>query len=507
MTEKNDKQTFKFRGAVFLPPFLLLVSGVILSIIWPEAFIKSTNTINSWVLDNFDWLFNWSSFLFLILITFIYFSPISKIIIGGKGVKPILTKWRWFSITLCTTIATGILFWGTAEPMFHANETPGGIQDGETFAMSTMYMHWTFTPYGIYTITGLMFALSYYNLKQPFSLSSLLYPLIGNKVHNSIGLGVDSICLFALVAGMAASMGTGIMALSGGMNLFFQFKPSSLIYACIAILIVSVFVISASSGLHKGIRLLSSWNIGALILLAIFVFITGPTREFFTIGGQGLIDYVTNFVSRSTGVGSGLESTWVQSWTSFYWATWFAWAPISALFLGRIAYGYTVKEFIHFNLIFPSLFSGFWMVIFSGSTLVFDEGSNHQIYAALQSDGPQAVIYELFEFLPFSSGLSFAFIIIAFLSYVTAADSNISAMSSISVKGVSPENPEAPVYIKIMWGVIVGTVSWVMISFAGIDGIKMISTIGGFPALFLIIAVALGFLKLIFGRDKKLEGN
>ena len=134
------------------------------------------------------------------------FSPIAQVKIGGKKAKPLLSKWRWFTITLCTTIAIGILFWGTAEPIYHLHAPPVGLgitpnsTEAAIFSLSTMFLHWTFTPYGIYTLASLMFALVYYNLKQPFNLGSLLYPLIGDRAHGKLSKVIDAICLYALVA-------------------------------------------------------------------------------------------------------------------------------------------------------------------------------------------------------------------------------------------------------------------------------------------------------------------
>ena len=154
----------------------------------------------------------------------IFLHPVSKRRIGGEGAKPLLTKWRWFSIVICTTIATGIIFWGTAEPIFHVMSPPSfsGVEAntpaaGE-YALSVMYLHWTFTPYAIYTIPAVMFALAFYNEKRSFSLKSTLYPFIKSGKHKWLGIGIDGICLYALVAGMAASLGAGILTLSGGLK-------------------------------------------------------------------------------------------------------------------------------------------------------------------------------------------------------------------------------------------------------------------------------------------------
>src|SRR3546814_14924014 len=96
-------------------------------------------------------MFTISSVLFLALLAAIALSPFGGPIIGGAGAKPLLGRWRWFAVTLCTTIATGILFWGVAEPLFHLNEPPKmlGLKPGSDaaapFAMSTMFLYWTLT--------------------------------------------------------------------------------------------------------------------------------------------------------------------------------------------------------------------------------------------------------------------------------------------------------------------------------------------------------------------------
>ncbi|MFK7934751.1 MAG: BCCT family transporter [Saprospiraceae bacterium] len=499
----------QLRLSVFLPPFLFLLASAIYSLIDTEGFLFFAKTANDWILTHFGWLFSISTLTFLGIVIMVYFSPLAKVKIGGKDAAPILSKWRWFSITLCTTIAIGILFWGGAEPLYHFHQPPTGLgispesPAAARFGLATMFLHWTFTPYGIYTMSGLTFALVYYNLKQPFSLGSMLYPLIGDRAHGNLGKFIDAISLYALVAGMASSLGAGILTIASGLETVIGIPKTAFTLGLVAAAIVITFIVSAASGLQKGIRILSDINIRFFFGFGIFVFIFGPTLFILGFGVDALGEYFQQFFRRSlyTGVADG--DGWANSWTIFYWANWLAWTPVTALFLGRLAVGRTVKEFIHFNLIYTSLFSIFWMMIFSGTSLYFDSTeANFPMFNTLQTGGPEAIIYALFERLPFSALMSFLFLLIAFLSYVTAADSNTSAMASISSTGISPETPEPPLFIKVAWGASVGVIAWVMVAFAGIDGIKMASNLGGFPALFLIIAVAGSLIKLMRNADK-----
>ena len=487
----------------FWPPFLLLSITIGYSLYSEAVFMEIIRTLNSWILTHFSWLFSWSALLILVVISIIYFSPVSRVRIGGKEAKPILSKWRWFSITICTTIATGILFWGTAEPIIHLNQPPenlaiqAGSFQARDFAMSAMFMHWTLTPYGMYTITGLLFAVCYYNLKQPFQVGTLVYPLFGKVAHGKIGTVADIICLYCLIAGMAASLGAGILTVSGGLNTLFGFENNRFILAGVGMLIVITFMISAASGLMKGIRILSDFNVRIFFLIATIFLFFGPIYDLVLIAANGAYEYAVEFLPRSVNWDNNPGESWFQSWTVFNWANWLAWTPITALFLGRLSVGYTIKQYIQVNLFLPAIFGALWMTIFSGSALHWDMQTSGELYELMQARGPESVVYALIKKLPTELVIGSLFLITTFISYVTAADSNTSAMSNICTKDVTPEHPESPVFIKIIWGTIIGLIAWVMIASAGIDGIKIISVLGGFPALLIVVLVVLGAVKLL----------
>ena len=96
------------RKNVLYPPLLLIFCTILFSQINNDLFSKSITKLNHWILENFGFLFSWSSFLFLVLLLITYFSPVANIKIGGKNAVPILSKFRWFAVSTCTTIATGI---------------------------------------------------------------------------------------------------------------------------------------------------------------------------------------------------------------------------------------------------------------------------------------------------------------------------------------------------------------------------------------------------------------
>ncbi|ASU21264.1 BCCT transporter [Vibrio qinghaiensis] len=494
------------RYRVFIPPFLLLTIAVISSSLNLSGFLTVTTIINDWILNTFDWLFSAGAFFMVVTCVVVFFSPLGKVTIGGKEAKPLLTKWRWCSITICTTTAAGMLFWATAEPLFHIYSPPISLgitpnsKEAAEFALSTMYMHWTFTPFAIYTIPALSFALAFYNLSNRFSISASLQPVLGSRVSQNVGGVVDSISMFALVAGMASSLGTGALVLSSGVSNLTGIDNGPILLGLVIALIVISFVASSVSGLHKGIARLSALNTAIFVLIALVAFIFGPTQTIITNGANAFANYVSEFVARSFSFHLSEGDDWAKSWTVFYWANWLAWAPIVALFLGKIARGHSVRSFIVVNMIIPACFSLIWMAIFAGMILELDLNQNGLFYAILTKSGEGAVIFALLEQLPASNLLIGLFICITFLAYVTAADSNTEAISSlcINTRGAEEKSNQQKSKFKILWGSIIAVIAWFMTAFSGIDGIKMMSNLGGLPALFVVITMNAALLVWIY---------
>ncbi|WP_165855804.1 BCCT family transporter [Marinobacter sp. JSM 1782161] len=498
------------RHGVFWPTFIILMSAVVASYVDLDAFLSVTKELNSEILDHFSWLFSLGSLYLVILAVIVYFSPIGRIRIGGEDATPLLSRLRWFSITLCTTLAVGVLFWTTAEPLYHFMGPPGssgieaGSGDAMLFAMSTMFLHWTITPYAIYAVPALIFALAFYNRRQRFSISSMLEPLVGPRIQRFSGL-IDALALYSLVAGMASTLGTGALTLAGGVGQYLPGDTSPLRLGVVVSIVVVTFVISAASGLKKGIARLSALNAWLLLALGLFVFIAGPTVFMLQLGTESLGVYLDDFFAKSLFTGAAGQDNWPYGWSIFYWAIWFAWAPVSALFLGKISRGYTVREFLRINLLFPAAFSGTWIIIFSGTALYLQREAGVDLYAVLNDQGVEHVLYTVFGELPLSGLWVPLLLFIAYISYVTAADSNTDAIGNLCTRGLTADSDlNAGLKMKVLWGAIVGIVSWVMVSFIGVDGVKMLSNLGGLPAM-LIILLATSALWIWLRHPERLQ--
>jgi choline-glycine betaine transporter len=261
------KSVKKLKPMVFFPAFVLLMIVVLLNFLNYDAFLSFTTIAKDFMIGQFGWMFSLMGVACVLVIIGAYFSPLGKVKIGGPNAKPLLKKTSWFAVTLCTTIAAGIMFWGTAEPIWHLAYPPAslGIEpmspDAAKFAMETLFLHWTFIPYAIYAVPTIVFAFAYYNMKRSFSVGSEISPILGSRDQKKSDAVIDAIVLFTVAAGISASFGTAIMNMGGGINALFGLPNSKGLWIVLTILGTVAFIISSATGLFKGIRILSDINV------------------------------------------------------------------------------------------------------------------------------------------------------------------------------------------------------------------------------------------------------
>jgi glycine betaine transporter len=487
---------FKIRPIAFYPAAGLLLLAVFYSILDGDALFAVTSAANDWLIANFGGVFSIVGLLTVVGTAVAYFSPLGKIRIGGEKAVPTFTRLRAFYITLCTTIAAGVVFWGTVEPMYHISAPPASLglepfsPGAIRFAMETMFLHWTITPYAIYTLPTIVFAFAYYNMRKPFSVSSQFAPVLGKySEHQILTQVIDAVVLLAIGAGMAASFATGALNMSGAVEHLWKIPSGSVTWGAIIALTIVAFVTSSATGLNKGIRVLSNVNMNVYWVVLAVMILFGPTAFNLNLGTEALGGYITNFFEKSLMTGAAARDQWPQWWTTFYWANWMAWAPVSACFLGRVAYGHRIRDVISYTLFWPAVFGMVWMTIFSGTAIHLQITGQLDLVALLNSGNSAAIPYAVLSFLPLAGIIIPFFLFITFISFVTAADSTTNAMAALTSTGITKDTEEAPLWTKVMWGVGIGVIALVMLGMAGIDGIKMLSNLGGAPAtIFEILA-------------------
>ena len=489
------------RAKVFFPAIMPFLGFCLAFIYDPEKNLSLLKNIQKFILSSFDWLFLLVVFLMLVACLVTYLSPLANMKLGDDETKPIFSKWNWFQVSLCTTLASGFVFWGSAEPLLHlssplANSVHNAMQK-DIISLSIVIFHWSFTPYAIYTIPSIMIAISIHKFHNPTSLSYSLSHILGLKLTKRLASLIDSTCLFTLVCGFSASLGLGIIMISGALQSILGIDKSPLVYAIISFFIVFFFVISSISGISRGIKYLSQINMHLMLAILLFLFVCGPIYFIINVGSQSFYHSFSNIYNLGFFTFAEEQRAWSQKWTVFYWSSWLAWAPSSSIFLAKIARGYTVRDMIKISFFYPSIFVCIWLSILGGSCLYINSQTGTELISLLNTKGPEIIAYELLNHFPLASISKCILFITIFLSFVTAADSSTDVMSEMSCFKHKVINVNSLTYLKIFWGIFTGILAWSMITYSNIDGLRILSNIGGFPVVIICFVFLLNLVVLL----------
>ncbi|WP_312811576.1 BCCT family transporter [Sedimentibacter sp.] len=500
----------EIRKIVFIPMVIIYAVIIVLGVVSPASFASAEGAIVNFAGQWFGWLYDLVALAMMFICIWMLFSKkYGDIVLGGKDAKPIMSKWNWFVISLCGGIATGIVFWGIAEPLTHLmSPIPGfgyeaASKEGALYSLSTSYMHWGPALYAFYCVAGIGIGYAVYNMKLPYRVSSCLYPVLGSRVNGVAGDIVDILCLFGLAGGVSASLGVASMQLGSGMNLLFGIQPTTLVWGIILLAIVVTFIVSSYTGIDRGVRFLSDKNAKIYIGLMIFVLLFGPTKYILNMTVEAMGFHLSNYFTQATYLGTFEGDQWPIWWTINYWSFMIAYTPLIGMFLAKIAVGRTLKEFTLFNFLLPGMFGVIWFGIF-GSSAINLQMNGAQLWEGIQSGGLESAVFNFFANFPLSKLLSALFMITAFLSVVTLADSMTTTVSSLSINIKNNSTIEPPKNIKMFWGIVMSSVAFINIATAGkvgvvsgIDATKQLAIVSAFPLLFVVALMVYSTVKML----------
>lgn len=492
--------------------FALMLGAILLN---AERFY---DILNNMVMNNLMWGTGWIASLvclfMVIMCVVIMVTPLGKIRLGGPNAKPKFSYMQWFGISLCTGIGAGVVFWGAAEPLLFAMEpSPStGLAPGSNgailWSMVRCFMHWGLTPYATCVIMGVILSYVILNKGAPFKTSSCLIPIFGpNVVNTKLANVFDAISAFALTGAVAGGLGYGAMQLSTAVDAFAGIKPSIPLYVAIIGVMFLCYNASAISGLRNGITWLSNRNTQLFFVLLIFVFLAGPTAYICNLFTESLGSYFTEFFANSLNTAPYPDAgNWPQNWDMYWWVDWMAYAPLLGLFMVRVAYGRTLREFILVEWLFPALFGIIWFSVFGGTILNAQLNDGVDFYSIYQALGAEALTLSLFDVLPLSTIAKVVMLLIITVSLVTQCDSMTVTLAGMCMEGAD-ENTEAPVKLKLFWGIVFAVIAAVFVVLGGINGVKTIKSLCGIPLTFICLFVMIGYIRYMGKRPRTVSGD
>lgn len=297
----------KIRWQVLFPPWIIVAALLVLNLAVYDTFVAVMNGVIAWILEKFAWMLNTVSLMALVLVAVAYFSPIRNVRIGGSKARPVVRYKDYVWIVLCTIMGAGLMLWACAEPLTHIHEPPVNVTQGPLsgeailWAMENIFLEWTFTPMAIYALAAVLFAFVFYNMKEPFSIGSMLVPLFGQRVVGGWMTALDGVCLFCICLGMASTLGSGILLIIEGVVRVTKgaVAANAWSWTICGIVIIICFTVSASSGLKRGMKHLSTLNSWFYLIIGIFVFLAGPTSYILNLSVENFGAYLSDFFKLS----------------------------------------------------------------------------------------------------------------------------------------------------------------------------------------------------------------
>ncbi len=442
----------------------ITVAFVIWGSVATDSLKSASDKMLSGLIHNGGWGFMLAASGFVVFALWLAISRYGRIHLGAEGEEPEFKTVSWVAMMFSAGMGIGLMFYGVSEPLSHYTTPPPGTDPADSAermqtAMATTLFHWTLHPWAIYAVVGLAIAYSTFRKRRRQTISAVFTPLIGEKHANGgVGRAIDVLAIIATVFGSAASLGLGALQIGSGFTeLDWMDKVSDgLLVVIIAVLTVA-FVASAISGIEKGIQWLSNINMVLALVLAVFVFIAGPTVIVLDLLPTSVFSYLGDLpqlagrTEASTGEG---VADWLGSWTVFYWAWWISWTPFVGMFIARISRGRTIRQFVGGVILVPSTVSLVWFAIFGGTAMKLKEGG------ALGGEStPEGQLFGVLQEFPIATATSLLVMILVGIFFVSGADAASIVMGTLSQKGAL----EPGRFVVVFWGVVTGAVAAIML--------------------------------------------
>ncbi|OXY83577.1 choline BCCT transporter BetT [Oceanimonas doudoroffii] len=501
-------------GRLNLAVFHGSVAGILIFLIYTIAYTEHANALFNagldWIGQTFGWYYMLVITSYLVFVGVIGVSRFGKIRLGPDHSRPEFSLLSWSAMLFAAGIGGAILFFVVSEPLTHYLTPPvgaGGDIDAQRRAMVQTFMHWGISGWGVFVVMGMALAYFSYRHRLPLAIRSTLYPLLGKRIYGPIGNAVDIASVVATVFGIATALGIGVMQMNYGLAYLFDVPEGLTTQTLLILLVVILATLSVVSGVNKGIRRLSEFNLLMVAAVVLFVLLQGDTLMLLNALVMNTGDYLTALVGKSfdTYAYHPDAKGWFSGWTVFFWGFWIAWAPFVGLFLARISRGRTIREFVAGALFIPLIFVMVMISVLGNSGINMVE-QGLVVLGEQAINMPQATIYTLLEQLPWVGLTASVVVLLSIIFFVTSADSGALVLSNFTYI-LRDVNHDAPVRLRIFWSVLIGLITMVLLMAGGFRTLQSAVVITALPFSAIIVLSMIGLYRSLRIEAGKLEAR
>lgn len=495
----------RINPVVFYTSAGLILTFSLVTILYSDLAAAWIQTTVNWVSSTFGWYYMLAATLYIVFVIYMACSRYGAIKLGPEQSKPEFSLLSWSAMLFAAGIGIDLMFFSVAEPVTQYMQPPEGA--GQTMEAARQAMVWTLFHYGLtgwsmYALMGIALGYFSYRYNLPLTIRSALYPIFGKRINGPIGHTVDIAAVIGTIFGIATTLGIGVVQLNYGLKVLFDVPEGLTAQMALIVLSVVIATISVTSGVDKGIRILSELNVALALGLILFVLFMGKTDFLLNALVLNVGDYINRFMGMTLNTFAFDRPTqWMNSWTLFFWAWWVAWSPFVGLFLARISRGRTIREFVLGTLIIPFTFTLLWLSVFGNAALYEIIHGDAGFAQEVMSHAERGFYSLLAQYPAFKLSASVA-TITGLLFYVTSADSGSLVLGNFTSK-LKDINSDAPNWLRIFWSVAIGVLTMGMLMTNGISALQNTTVIMGLPFSFVIFFVMAGLYKSLKVEDHR----
>ncbi len=424
--------------------------------------------------------------------------------LGADDDKPEFSTFSWLSMMFAAGMGVGLLFYGVAEPAEHFRIISEHMPDSEaaSAALFVTIFNWGLHAWAIYGLVGLVIAYFGFRKGYPQMISSPFIAVFGPTGWPvRVGWLVDVLAIYAIAIGLAGSVAMGVFQVQTGAVRLFNIQDAGLeLSLLIFAVLCAAYFIPLLRDLGTGMALLSNTAIVITVTLLLFVLFAGPTGFLMNSVVESLGIYVDNVLRHGFTTYTFWDQKvqqWYFSWTLNYLTWWLAWAPFVGVFIARISKGRTIREFLAGVLLAPTGFSLFWFGILG--SMGFYRSYQGRYDLELAHRNIDQAMFALLETLPLQHFSSAATMLAAMLFIVTSVVSATYVLAMFSAKG----DPNPSTRLKVVWGLILGALSLVMIITNSVGAVRSIIALSANPFVYIVLLLLVCLLKALKAEKGK----
>ncbi|MBJ6982155.1 choline BCCT transporter BetT [Luteimonas sp. MC1572] len=494
---------------------LLISSAVILAfsawaILVPAHARTSMLAAVNWIASSLGWYYVVTMTLVIGFVLWVAFSKEGDVRLGPDHSRPQYKLGTWVAMLFAAGVGIDMLFYSVTGPVVQYLYPPSG--DGSSAAAMQDAVVWTMFHYGVagwamYALLGMAMGYFSYRWGMPLSIRAALYPLLGKRVRGPLGDGISIIALVGTVMGVATSMGIGVVLLNVGFSLLFGLEQGLALQIALVVGAVVLTIAATTSGVDRGIRVISELNLWSALAMMVYILVTGQTAFLLNALVENIGRFILTFPARTlqTFAYEPGGADWMGGWTLFFWAFWLAWGPFVGVFLARISRGRTLREFVIAAITAPVL-CDFIIVSLFGNSALYQVLQGNTEFAALAVASPEQGWYALLQMFPGPMFLVGLATLSGLLFYLTSANSGAMVMSNFSASIPDPSH-DGPKWLRIFWAVLTAVLTVAMLLAGGVTTMEYATLIFALPVTIIAYLVMASFHKVLRMERAEREGQ